>query len=68
MQCLPIVAAGSILRWNQFSDRQKRGRQSEYGNGNETAKFAKNHQMKGPMGNFYGFLTIADYNEYTGRM
>jgi hypothetical protein len=45
MQCLPIVAARSILRWNQFSNRQKRGRQSDYGNGNETAKFTKNHQI-----------------------
>jgi hypothetical protein len=24
MQCLPIAAAWSILRWSQFSDRQKR--------------------------------------------
>jgi hypothetical protein len=45
MQCLPIVAVRSILCWNQLSDRQKRGRQNDYGNGNETAKFAKNHQI-----------------------
>jgi hypothetical protein len=71
MQCLPIVAVGSILRWNQFSDRQKRARQSDYRNGNETAKFTKNHKIlsrKSLMGNFDGFLTIADYNEYTGQM
>jgi hypothetical protein len=72
MQCLPIVAVGSILRWNQFSDRQQWGRQSDYGNGNETTKFAKNHQIlsriKGQMGNFDGFLMTADYNEYTGQI
>jgi hypothetical protein len=45
MQCVPIVAAGSIRSWNQFSDRQKRGRQSDYGNGNETANFAINNQL-----------------------
>jgi hypothetical protein len=42
MQCLPIVAAG---RSNQFSDRQKRGKPSNYRNGNEMAIFAKNHQI-----------------------
>jgi hypothetical protein len=39
-----------------------------------TAKFAKSHpilstgRIKVRWGNFDGFLTIADYNEYTGRM
>jgi hypothetical protein len=71
MARLQLMAARLILSWNQFFDRQNRGRHKmrNYRNSKKNPqKFPKIYQSKRPSRNVDGFLTKADYNEHTGWM